>query len=80
MLDLAHGGVDDGEAGAAFSPQGEEVCIVFPVDVCEFGFEAFVHTVIVRLIRHMSMQKRALTRCMASVRGRACRNRARQLR
>ena len=44
VLELAHGGVDDGEACAAVGPEGEEVCVVFPVDVCEFGFEAFIHT------------------------------------
>lgn len=44
VLELAHGGVDDREARTAFGPEGEEVRVVFPVDVREFGFEAFIHT------------------------------------
>lgn len=43
VQELAHGGVDEGEAGFAVAPGAEVRGIVFPGDVGVFGFEGFVH-------------------------------------
>lgn len=40
---LAHGGVNDREAGASRSPGGEVRGVVGPFDVGVEGFEGFVH-------------------------------------
>lgn len=45
VSDLAHGGVDNGEAGFAFNPAIVELCVVLPFYVGVFGFEAFIHAV-----------------------------------
>lgn len=43
VVELAHGGVDDGVAGEAGAPGLEGGGGVVPVDVGVFGFEGFVH-------------------------------------
>ena len=43
VVELAHRCVDDGEAGCAGAPGFEEGLVVFPADVCIFGFEGLVH-------------------------------------
>lgn len=45
VVELAHGGVDDGEAGVAAAPGVEVLVGVFPVDVHVFGFERLVHAI-----------------------------------
>ena len=42
-VELAHSGVDNGEACVAGGPGGEEVGIVLPSYVGIFGFKGFVH-------------------------------------
>jgi len=44
VIELSHGGVDDGVARSTFSPCFEMLVIVFPVYVGIFGLEWFVHT------------------------------------
>ena len=43
IVELAHGGVDEGVAGLALGPFGEEVGVIFPLYVRVFGLEGFVH-------------------------------------
>ena len=43
VVELAHGGVDEGVARRAGAPLLEELVVVLPLDVGVFGLEGFVH-------------------------------------
>ena len=44
VVKLAHGSVNDGEAGVAGAPGLEGLGGIVPGYICVFGFERFVHT------------------------------------
>ncbi len=43
VVELAHCGVDEWEAGLPCTPFSEEFFVVFPFDVSVFGFKGFIH-------------------------------------
>lgn len=72
---LAHGGVDDGEAGGAGGPAREVVVVVLPLDVGVFVFEGLGHAATTLVISHRAcFFFPVLTTRMANAPKRACRN------
>lgn len=80
MVELAHGGVDEGVAGLALGPFGEEVVIVFPFYVRVFRLEGFVHARGGELVGCLvdGVIREGITTRMASVQAHACRSLAKQ--
>ena len=71
VVELAHGGVDNGEARLAVTPGLEELHVILPSDVCVLWLERLVHAG-AKLRQHLRTDWRTITYQTYGQRARTC--------